>query len=55
MAARYYNKTNVNGASERNVIPAMVLSKVKVHKTLLTQARDVWEIVFYFDVILSFS
>ena len=29
-------------------------SKVKVHK-ILSQPRDIWEIVLCFDVILSFS
>ena len=44
MAAAFSNQPNVNGVSERNVIPAMVQSKVKVHK-ILSQPRDIWEIV----------
>ena len=36
MADAFYNQTNVKGASERNVIPAMVQSKV--HKILSTAA-----------------
>lgn len=32
----------------------MVQSKIKVHK-ILSQLRDIWEIVFCFDFILSFS
>ena len=40
MAAAFYNQTNVNGASERNVILAMVQSKVKVLK-ILSQPRDI--------------
>ena len=34
MAAAFYNQTNVNGAIERNIIPAMVQCKVKVLKIL---------------------
>ena len=44
MAAAFSNQPNVNGVSERNVIPAMVQSKVKVRK-ILSQPRDIWEIV----------
>ena len=41
MAPIFYNKTNVKGAIKRSVIPAMVQSKVKVHKILLSQPRDI--------------
>ena len=44
MAAAFSNQPNVNGVSERNVIPAMVQSKVKV-RNILSQPRDIWEIV----------
>ena len=40
MAAAFWNQTNLNGASGGNVIPAMVQSKVKVHK-ILFQPRDI--------------
>ena len=34
VTATFSNQTNVNGAIERNVIPAMTQSKVKVHNIL---------------------
>ena len=55
---------HMNGASERNVIPATKRHwalatpwsslKIKVYK-ILSQPRDIWEIVLCFEVILSFS
>ena len=39
MAATFYNQTNVKRTIERNVIHAMVQSKVKVHKRL---SRAAW-------------